>query len=525
MKSRLPFNVLLHAAALAGLLAACTPPVPGPVPERAPATEREARFRAQVAGLGALPVLASPPAVYANAQGILTTTLTAAPGRYRLGGNIFTGNVYNGLYAPPTLNVPPGGTLNISLVNQVNDSIRGQRDTAWTNLHTHGLNVSPKSPGDDVLLRVPNQTTFRYNINLPPWHRPGLYWYHPHPHGRSETQVLGGMSGALVVSGLTDYFPPYEGIREVVMLLKDHVDPAAPEGAKIKSINGLPVSEIRIAPNELQLWRIANVGADAYYNLKLVDIYLRPVPFEIIARDGNAVIVDELLADSVLLPPSSRVEVVVWGRAEPLYLLSDSVDTGPVGDPNPPVLLAQVGSPRSPAAPSSPRPAQAGLSPRQRALADTVAKVLRDSIGANRRTFVFSEDTANNIFFINDSVYDPRRVDTRVPVPSTEVWTLVNASPEVHVFHIHQGDFLVTEINGVPQTVTGFVDTVNLPYQANGQPGVVKIVIPFTNPLAMGEFVYHCHILEHEDGGMMQNIMLYPAGTQPPAPRPRAAHH
>ena len=87
-----------------------------------------------------------------------------------------------------------------------------------------------------------------------------------------------------------------------------------------------------------------------------------------------------------------------------------------------------------------------------------------------------------------------------------EEWTVQNASQELHVFHIHQSDFQVTEINGVRQPFTGYQNTVSLPAASKKGPGEVKILIPFTNPLIVGEFVYHCHIVQHADQGMMANI-------------------
>src|SRR4030095_16760636 len=129
---------------------------------------------------------------------------------------------------------------------------------------------------------------------------------------------------------------------------------------------------------------------------------------------------------------------------------------------------------------------------------------------ANERTFIFSETSDGNIFFINDNTYDPDRVDTTVKLGTFEEWTIQNTSGELHVFHIHQLDFLVEEINGGAQTMLGLQDTFILPYQENGVPGEVKILIPFTNPVIVGEFVYHCHILGHEDNGMMANIVVAP---------------
>ena len=128
---------------------------------------------------------------------------------------------------------------------------------------------------------------------------------------------------------------------------------------------------------------------------------------------------------------------------------------------------------------------------------------------ARRRTITFIESADGNTFFIDSGngakQFDPNIVDSTIVQGTVEEWTLINATQELHTFHIHQTDFQVTEINGVPQPFLGHQDNVNLPYQGQETPapGQVKVIIDFRNPIIVGKFVYHCHILEHEDGGMM----------------------
>ena len=99
-----------------------------------------------------------------------------------------------------------------------------------------------------------------------------------------------------------------------------------------------------------------------------------------------------------------------------------------------------------------------------------------------------------------------------------EEWTIQNTAQEAHVFHIHQLDFQVTEVNGTPQPFLGYHDVVTLPAAASEvDPSVVKVVIPFTDPVILGEFVYHCHIIQHEDQGMMANILVIDPNAPPPS--------
>ena len=109
-----------------------------------------------------------------------------------------------------------------------------------------------------------------------------------------------------------------------------------------------------------------------------------------------------------------------------------------------------------------------------------------------------------------EHAFDPNRDDVTVKVGDVEEWTILNMTGERHVFHIHQLDFLVMEINDGDTDARGLRDTIDLPYARGGQPGKVKIKIPFTNPEIVGRFPFHCHILEHEDGGMMATVRVNP---------------
>jgi hypothetical protein len=127
---------------------------------------------------------------------------------------------------------------------------------------------------------------------------------------------------------------------------------------------------------------------------------------------------------------------------------------------------------------------------------------------AKRRTFTFSDAPDFSAFYINGLTYDENRIDTKVQLGHVEEWTIKNAAGELHVFHLHQTAFLVREVNGVQQDYPGLRDVINVPWQIGDTPGEVKLIIPFLNPLMVGKFVYHCHIVGHEDAGMMQNIQV-----------------
>ncbi len=128
---------------------------------------------------------------------------------------------------------------------------------------------------------------------------------------------------------------------------------------------------------------------------------------------------------------------------------------------------------------------------------------LRKQPVAHKREIVFSEGPGK--FFINGKQFDMDRVDTTVNLGDVEEWTIRNASDEMHTFHIHQLDFQVVEVDGRQVPFIGVQDNVNVPVG-----GVVKILVSFTDPVIVGKFVYHCHILSHEDKGMMAVIEVKP---------------
>ena len=104
---------------------------------------------------------------------------------------------------------------------------------------------------------------------------------------------------------------------------------------------------------------------------------------------------------------------------------------------------------------------------------------------------------------INGRVMDENRVDEVVRLGDTEEWTIINTDQQYHNFHIHQTAFLVTEVNGVEQDEDSLHDTFSVPPATADRPSTLKVVIPFTDPVIVGKFVYHCHAVDHEDKGMM----------------------
>jgi suppressor of ftsI len=442
----------------------------------------------------------------ASSNGALEITLTAQESPLTFGEQTWSAMLYNGTYLPPVLRVQPGDSLKLHLVNRL-------ASDQMTNLHYHGTATSPKPPSDYVLMMVHPSTSFDYKLYFPPNHDRGLFWYHPHPHGQSEKQVQDGMSGLLVVEGfLETNYPWLRDVPERLLMLKDLEPPGYPDslGHK-KNINGEVSASFAIRPGELQFWRVGNIAADGYFNLKVDGHRLW-----LVANDANT-LRRPMVVDSLFLPPGARAEVLIEGGAPGRYPIRHlTANTGPAGDPNPAAVLGTliVQGERMD------RSADVARLRTMPDLPDVVKEIadLRANLITRRRTFVFSETADGDTFFINGQQFNMDSVNTQVKVGDVEEWTLINTSGEWHAFHIHQLDFLVSEINGVAQPGNSLHDTVNLPFLIGSQPGIVKVIVPFTDPNIVGKFVYHCHILEHEDGGMMQVIQVNPANAAAAGP-------
>jgi suppressor of ftsI len=430
---------------------------------------------------------------------------------------------FNGQPEAPTLRLSPGDRLRIAYVNDLPakppEKCLAGPCTDMTNLHFHGLTVSPDAPQDDVLnmMAMPGQS-LRYTVQIPKDHAPGLYWYHTHPHGESYRQALDGMSGALVIDGIESYFPELAGLPERVLIVRGRSvshDPHAAEfqqrvalssyscggepepPEEIFTLNGSVRPQIQIAPGQRQFWRLVNASADRY-----LDLQLEGQSFEIIAMDGMPIARHDpdhrtRIADHVLLPPAGRLEAVVTGPAAgtPQRLISRCVDTGPDGDPNPAMTLADI-VPHAPAR-STAKIMESPIKPEFKML-DLAAEEKTPP----RFIATFTED--KNGFYINGEKFTPGAAPTVcAKVGTFQHWRIINASKELHPMHIHQVHFLAYAENDKPIAEPLWLDTVNVPYG-----GSVDVIMDFSDAVIKGMSVFHCHLLNHEDKGMMAKILF-----------------
>src|SRR3954466_15709656 len=201
------------------------------------------------------------PEVRASQGGLLDTTLTARVMALPLAGQTATVSVYEGTFPGPTLRVRPGDTLRVNLVNTLDalppalpqnspfqcSPVTGPGQmpnspehamTCDTNLHVHGLHVSPEGNSDNIFLTVKAGESFQYEYQIPENHPGGLYWYHPHRHGTVTNQVFGGMAGPIIIEGDIDALPGIAGVPERLLVLQ--ATQLAPDGTVLNLVDVPP---------------------------------------------------------------------------------------------------------------------------------------------------------------------------------------------------------------------------------------------------------------------------------------------
>lgn len=430
----------------------------------------------------------SEPPVLASQGGLLEATLTVAPAVVPYGSGKRWALTVNGTTPGPTLRLRPGDRLRLTLENRMEYA---------TNLHTHGLHVSPSGNADNPFLEIAAGKSLVYEMSLPKDHPGGLFWYHPHLHHHVAEQLFAGFLGAIVVEDGFDATPEIAAAKERIVLLHDAL-PAAGEAQVMRAskmqgregsvvlVNGQPAPDLSAVAGSLERWRLLNASPSRFLRLKLEGHAL-----SLIGTDGGRLAASREL-DAISLVPGERAEVLVQPAQPGTYqFATGAVDRGSMG-----MGMGMGGG----------RQANSGA-----------ANVLRFNVtgeAASARPPVLSTryddlaqatpDRTRNVvlsmsggmsFFIDGRQYDPARVDIRARLNSVEDWTVRNTSTMDHPFHLHVWPFQVlAQSNGNPPA--GWKDVVNVPAG-----GWVRLRVRFAG--IAGKTVYHCHILDHEDLGMM----------------------
>lgn len=441
----------------------------------------------------------SQPRLLDSRNGRLQIEITAAAG-VQVAGRNTRALGYNATSPGPTLRVRPGDELAVRLTNRLEEP---------TNLHTHGLRVSPLGSSDNPFLAVDPGTSFDYLFRVPPDHPAGTFWYHPHHHGMVANQIFGGLAGALLVEHPPGQAPELPVAAERVLLVTDitlqsngtvaqpsAMDRSMGRQGELVLVNGQHQPTIPAASGAMQRWRIINACVS-----RILAIRLQGHQLIHIAHDGTF-LPAPAAKEQVVLAPGNRADVIVRPTTVGRYELTaepfDRGSMGMMGGTNVTSGPATLATMNTQGPPATPTPLPATLPAESAATGPVIAQ----------RQIVFQMGMGGMggggmSFTIDGRTFDSQRDDQIIPLGAVEEWTVTNTSPLAHPFHLHVWPFTVlassdnnTPSLGVPQ------DVVLIPAR-----GWVQLRIPFTR--FAGRSVFHCHILDHEDLGMMATVNVH----------------
>ncbi|CAN5463560.1 multicopper oxidase family protein [soil metagenome] len=431
-------------------------------------------------GLTVLPNLSSLP-------NTVEVTLTATTGRLSLRPGVATEvYAYNGRIPGPTLEVREGDRVIVRFRNDLPDS---------TTVHWHGLHLPFNADGSPFHPVAPGEE-YVYDFTVRPGSA-GTYWYHPHPHHRTGVQVARGLYGAVIVRAADDPLP--SSLTEKLLILSDNrfhadgsfdiADPHSPQGrmdfengreGDVLFINGEVMPTITIRSGEVQRWRVINTSAGRFYRLALSGH-----TFLHVGSDGG-LFEGPVEVNEILLATAERAELLVRGTGPPgsrAVLQALPYDryiphTRPKDWNQPRELLTLQYTNEPPAA--------------AMALPDVLRRIpaLDPAQATATRVMVMTQG------MINGQLMDMSRIDVSAPLGATEIWEIENLVGLDHPFHLHGFQFQVLDRNGVPEPYRSWKDVVNVPKHQT-----VRFIVRYDN--YPGKWMFHCHILDHEDHGMM----------------------
>jgi FtsP/CotA-like multicopper oxidase with cupredoxin domain len=433
------------------------------------------------------------PEILSSSAGRLELTLTAAMTDVSIGGAQVRALTYNGSLPGPTLKVRPGDRIALTLRNELG---------ATTNLHTHGLVVSPEGNSDNVFVMLEPGETFDYEYRLGLDHPPGVFWYHPHHHGHVADQLFAGLYGAIIVDG----DPLVESTRERLLVISDiavdaagtvrtasQMDRMLGREGDIVMVNGQTGRTMSAQPGDLERWRIVNACSSRYLRLRLDGQKL-----QLLGMDSGHYEAP-MDVQEIEMMPGNRADLLVTATAGTSVLRTLPFDRGGMGRAG----MGGAGAPSSATTGADLAAfvvSGATASRTEPVVAPTPQRDLRLEEMSGSRTLTLGMGGGGGMggmaFTIDGKRFDEGRIDTEVPYDSLEEWTLVNTSTMDHPFHLHVWPMQLIEVAGVSITATDYRDVVPVPAGAST---VVRIAFSGLT----GKTVYHCHILDHEDLGMM----------------------
>lgn len=425
--------------------------------------------------------------------------------------------LYEGEIPGPTFRVSPGDEMEIALHNRMppnrdHDPVTNTPNQFnSTNLHFHGFHVSPKGNSDNVYLQINPGESFNYLVQLPEDHPAGNYWYHPHRHGSVAVQVASGCGGMMIVRGTLDDVPEVaEAIERVMVFQCPVVDPTSGELDSFDTIwnldserywlvNGEYQPRIYMREGEVQHWRWLNAGDEQFLPMTLDGLDLFEIGF-----DGNPYDFARK-TDRIFIAPGNRSNVMVRAPKVGVYeLIRPAFSQGKTALPE--VRMAQVVVLPADTDRIGPDVKMGTRIPEEELPDNKILTDITDEEISKRQQIVLGvTDTPgmykDTVFTLNGKPFDPSRDDIVASLGTAEEWEFVNTTPFPHPIHVHVNPMQVTHINGEELDYKHWQDTIAVPAA-----GSATVRMRFTE--FDGRFVMHCHILPHEDLGMMLNVNI-----------------
>ena len=444
------------------------------------------------------------------------------------------GTVLPAQFPGVTLKLQQGDTLKLNITNSLadpNSAPTPPADQLKVNFHSHGYLVSPLGTSDNVYRTMNPDGSYQTSISVPNYQPSGVGWYHVHEHGYSADQVYAGLAGIMQVGDPLDNWPQYLGkYDEKIMALTIANKQQTSGGLMMASpantglnpspggwqtyVNGQLNPTMTMKPGETQIWTVGATVRNGSFNLGVTDIDGKnPWQSTVLSYDGNdtgavprkytQVLPTGYVKDGIMaLDPGARITFAVTAPTTPgTYYLVDNLTLKQKSAANPFAIMTITVT------------GNAAQEPVPVFNATSLPPDLYDPLLTidQKRNFNFSTTGG---FTINGFAF-PNGPMVSIQAGQVEEWLLTNTSGVDHPFHIHQTDFAVISVNGIAVSTSGDApypyislrDTVSIPAGGN-------VVIRFRVTSIPGKYVFHCHILPHEDKGMMMSVISGPNETQ-----------
>lgn len=449
-----------------------------------------------------------------SVDGMLTATLTASEQRIDVAGRLAQLYAFNGRVPGPAMELRAGDDVRLRLRNELSEP---------TNLHFHGLHVSPEGTADNIFLQIPAGEELDYVFRVPSRHPAGLFWVHPHLHGMVAKQVSLGLAAPFIVRGELDSIPEVAAAREHMLILQDFElgsdgRPADPgmsammlgrEGSLI-TVSGRRSPQYAIEQDGMVRLRLLNASVSRFYRLAIDEH-----PMHIIATDGGALATTHTVDDLVMAPGERRDVLIQGTRKTGAYrLMNLPYDRGSMemmggsGMGSRGGMMGGMSGMRGDGAAPPTELATLvyqGRAPRRVNVPQTLVAVPPLPATAIQRTFELGDAMGMRPsgmgmrFVINGREFDHERTDTRVRLDSVEEWEYVNTTTMDHPMHIHTNSFQLVGADGVSERAWRDIVLVKARSRA-------RLRLRFEE--FAGKTVQHCHILDHEDRGMMATLLM-----------------